>query len=249
MLRIIKRRARALLRPETSLHRGQILPEKNLRFGGVHFLDDEAFLSAGESDARRLMEWCGLTRESALLDIGCGTGRLPIGILSVLGLIRRYQGIDVNETAVDWCARHITPLHPSFRFLRINVQNERYNPSGKAVEENFRLPVPEHSFDLIHLYSVFSHMRSPDIQAYLREFARLITPKGSVFLTAFVEDNVSGEEENPADGGRQWKGALHCVRFSKTFFTAMISRAGLVIARESHGTETDGQSAFVLRKA
>lgn len=248
-MKTVARRLRALIKPETSLHRGQILPGRNLRFGGAYFLDDEAFLSAGEADAGHLRSWCGLTKDSAVLDVGCGTGRLAIGILSTMGEIRSYQGIDVSETAIDWCVRHITPHHPAFRFLHINTQNERYNPAGTSTNRDFRFPLDDGSFDIISLYSVFSHMRSPDVRTYLKEFARVLKPLGSVFLTAFVEENVPDEKENPAGYRREWKGPLHCVRFSKPFFTRMAAEAGLAIVRESHGSETDGQSAFVLQKS
>lgn len=246
MLGTIKRRLRAFLVPETVRHRGQILPSKNLRFGGVHFQDDEAFLAAGERDAKRLAEWCGLNEKSALMDIGCGTGRLAIGIMSVLKNIRRYEGVDVSATAVEWCKRHITPAHPGFRFTLINIRNERYNPSGGTVTTTFRLPFDNGGFDVIQLYSVFSHMRSPDVRAYLKEFARLLAPNGSVFLTAFVEEGVPDEEENPQNYIMEWKGALHCVRFSDTFFRNMVEETGLRIAKMTHRSDTDGQSAFLL---
>lgn len=246
MFATLKRRLRAMLRPETVLHRGQILPSKNLRFGGVHFQDNEGFLSAGERDAKRLTEWCGLNAQSALLDIGCGTGRLAIGIMSTLGTIRQYEGVDVSATAVEWCSRYLPPHDPHFHFTLINIQNERYNPAGGTISNAFRLPFADHTFDIIQLYSVFSHMRSPDVRAYLKEFARLLAPNGSVFLTAFVEEGVLDEEENPPNYIMQWKGALHCVRFSQSFFRTMVEEAGLRIAKMTHQSDTDGQSAFLL---
>ncbi|MDD4627888.1 MAG: class I SAM-dependent methyltransferase [Candidatus Peribacteraceae bacterium] len=248
ILGTIKRRLRTFFVSETVLHRGQTLPSRNLRFGGVHFQDNEAFLSAGERDARRLIEWCNLTEKSAIMDVGCGTGRLAIGIMSVLKTIRRYEGVDVSPTAVEWCTRHLTPAHPAFRFTLINVQNERYNPAGGARATDFRLPFDDGSFDVIQLYSVFSHMRSPDVRSYLREFARLLTPQGSVFLTAFTEEGVADEEENPQNYIMEWKGALHCVRFSDKFFRQMVEEAGLKIARTTHQSDTDGQSALLLTR-
>ena len=237
-----------MFRPETVLHRGQTLPSKNLRFGGVHFQDNEDFLAAGERDATRLTEWCGLNAQSALMDVGCGTGRLAIGIMSTLKDIRRYEGVDVSPTAVAWCVRHLTPAHPHFRFTLVNVQNERYNPSGGAAAAAFRLPFDDGGFDIIQLYSVFSHMRSPDVRAYLKEFARLLAPQGSVFLTAFVEEGVPDEEENPKSYIMEWKGTLHCVRFSAGFFKKMVEEAGLKIARTTHASDTDEQSAFLLTR-
>jgi len=244
---VLKRRIRKVLIPETVIHRGWKLPSKNLRFGGANFLDDEAFLAAGEADARKLQEWCGLGCESSVLDFGCGTGRLALGILSVFGDLHVYEGVDVSGTAIDWCRRNISSDHPSFRFTHTDVQNARYNPSGNAVGSNARLPFADRSFDVIHLYSVFSHLRSNDIRLYLGEFHRLLRKTGSVFLTAFVEENVPEEEENPAAYQQKWKGALHCVRYSLPFFTQLIAEADLRIVRHVHGTETDGQSAFVLQ--
>ncbi|OIO55791.1 hypothetical protein AUJ46_00665 [Candidatus Peregrinibacteria bacterium CG1_02_54_53] len=246
-LRTIKRRVRAIFKPETVLHRGQILPGKNLRFGGAHFLDNEAFLAAGERDARALMQWCGLTADSVVLDVGCGTGRLAIGIVSTLGNIRSYCGIDVNETAIDWCMRFITPHHPSFVFQYIDIRNERYNPSGLKSAET-RLPLQDSSVDVISLYSVFSHMRSGDVCAYLEEFRRILKPGHKIFLTAFVEEGVKDEEENPSGYQREWKGSLHCMRFSLSFFRSLVEASGMEIIFYDHGTETDGQSAFVLQR-
>jgi SAM-dependent methyltransferase len=229
---------------------GQTIPARRLRFGGAHFARDEDFVHSGEEEAKRLTVWCGLGAQSRVLDVGCGPGRLPIGILRTAGDIAAYRGIDVSRTPIEWCSRHIQLAHPSFQFLHINVRNDRYNPSGESLNDRFRLPFPSGSFDIIYLYSVFSHMGTEDVQRYLREYARLLAPDGSVFLTAFVEEAVPSMEENPQGyGNLQWKGALHCVRFESGFFAALVRGAGLQIVRQSHGTETDGQSAFLLHHA
>ena len=238
-----------ILSPETVSFGGRTLPAPRLRFGGAHFRSNEAFLRSGQAEAARLREQCGLTRDSRLLDIGCGPGRLPIGILSVVGYIAAYRGVDVSKTPIRWCRKHITPAHPAFQFLHINVRNARYNPSGASMDDRFRLPFADSSFDIIYLYSVFSHMGAEDVRKYLREYARLLAPGGSVFLTAFVEEGVPPVEENPAGyGNMPWKGALHCVRFEAGFLAGLVRGAGLQITRRSHGTETDGQSAFLLQK-
>ena len=89
-------------------------------------------------------------------------------------------------------------------------------------------------------------MTSSDIQIYLREFARLLTREGRVFLTAFVESGVPDEEENPPGYGLDWHGSLHCVRFEKQYFENMVETAGLGVVDFRHGTETNGQSALLL---
>jgi SAM-dependent methyltransferase len=225
-----------------------LLPPSGLRLGGAHFRDDRAFVESGRRDVLKLRDAFGLEPSSSVLDIGCGVGRLPIGLLAELGEPADYVGADVDSTSVSWCRKHIEAHHPGARFVRLNVANARYNRRGRPIDEGFRLPWDSTRFDVIFLYSVFSHMRSKDVRAHLHEFRRLLEPGGGVFLTAFVETGVPDEEVNPSDyGPLHWRGALHCVRYSAERFERMVDEAGLSIARSEHGTETDGQSAFYLR--
>jgi len=236
------------LRQDSVTYEGVTLPVKKLRTGGIHFQDDATFLSSAEKEAKRLQEAFGISPKSRILDVGCGFGRLPIGLTRTIGN-PEYIGADVNLTAVRWCRRHIGKKYPTYRFLHLPIRNERYNPTGIPFDEKFRFPWTAECFDAIYLYSVFSHMRSADISIYLREFARLLKPTGGVFLTAFVEENVPEEEENPAYYRASWKGALHCVRFERSFFESLVHTARLKIDRYDYEAETDGQSGIYLKKA
>lgn len=238
-----------LLRKDAVDHDGVTLPAPYLRTGGVCFIDNAEYLASAQQEARRLIDAFHCTSAERILDVGCGTGRLPIGLLSTLREASpQYVGVDVSLTAVRWCRRHIAKAHSAFSFLHLPLRNERYNPEGIVIDDAFRFPWPDGSFDVIYLYSVFSHMRSPEIRIYLREFQRLLSPKGHVFLTAFTEDGVAAEMENPPDYQDQWKGALHCVRFERGFFEKMIADAGLRVDRYDHGKETDAQSGWYLSR-
>jgi SAM-dependent methyltransferase len=222
-----------------------------LRTGGENYVDDASFIGSGEREVERLMKTCNLTKDSRVLDMGCSFGRLPIGILRKLGDIAAYRGTDVNRVAIDWCARYITPKHPTFRFIHTDVANARYNPRGKGTEQvkhEHLLPFDEVPFDVIYLYSVFSHMEPKDVSAYLKEFARLLHQNGHVFLTTFVEENVPNFTENPEEYKRSWKGALHCTRFSRGYFRSLVEEAGLQIQHLDYATEANGQSAIWLTK-
>lgn len=245
LLKQISRRIRCLTGGDHVICDGRTIPAKHLRFGGANFAKDDVFVRTGETEALRLQRECGLNANTHLLEIGCGTGRLPIGITGAIGDIASYCGVDVSEAAVDWCKRHIET--PTMKFIRTNAQNARYNPSGKEHGDKLRLPFGAESFDIIYLYSVFSHLTEEDVIDYLAEFARVLSREGAVFLTAFTEDNVPQYEENPANYKQEWKGALHCVRFEKEHFETLCRNAGLQTASHSYGTETDGQSAYVLK--
>ncbi len=246
-LRSILAPLRPLLRKDAVSFDGVTLPAPYLRTGGVCFIENATYLVSAQSEAKRITDTFHRTSQKRVLDIGCGTGRLAIGLVSTFkDAAPQYVGMDISMTAVRWCRKHIAAHHSAFSFLHLPLHNERYNPAGIVLDDAFHFPWPDGSFDAIYLYSVFSHMRSPEVRIYLREFRRLLRQGGHVFLTAFTEPDVAAETENPSDYQDDWKGPLHCVRFETRFFGKMIEEAGLVIDRYDHGTETDGQSGYYL---
>ena len=239
----------SLIRPEVSHYQSIVLPARFMRTGGRYFQRDEDFLGSGKLEAARLQKHCNLTHNSTILDIGCGPCRLPIGILAKIGEVAGYCGIDVNKKFTAWGKRHITPHHPKFKFLHIDVQNERYNKQGVDQQKNTTLPFEENSFNIIYTYSVFSHLHQEDVEAYLQECHRLLRPDGRIFCTAFVEEGIPEATENPEGyQGREWKGALNCMLYNKEFFDKLIEKYNFRIEKFVYGEETDGQSAYYLSK-
>jgi ubiquinone/menaquinone biosynthesis C-methylase UbiE len=236
------------LAPDHTVRGTTVLPAKHLRFGGKEFKNDDFFLASAQSEAQRLVRRCGLSTESAVLDVGCGVGRLPIGILDQVGDVRAYRGVDVHSKSIRWCKLHIEGAHPSFQFQVIDVKNHCYNPSGSPLSGSFRLPFDDGSFNIIYLYSVFSHMMPDDVSVYFAEFTRLLRPEGKTFLTAFLEEGVPDAMENPPDYRMKWNGPLHCVRYNMPFFTKLAGSAGLRVSEFEYGQETDGQSAVYLAR-
>ncbi len=250
-LRKVGQRVARLLAPhrgEAVRYKGLWLPPKSLRLCGAAFRDDAHFYRSALAEAQRLTEHFGLNQQSHVLDVGCGPGRLAIGILRTVGDIEEYIGVDVMKRVVDWCSRYITPYHPTYRFMVIDVENARYNPAGQPIGGDFRLPFADRHFDIIYLYSVFSHMLPEHVAAYLAEFRRLLAPAGGIFLTLFVEDNVPDVTVNPPDYRRpRWDGPLHCVRYSRTFFEGLLRAHSLTLEQLTYATETDGQSGLYIR--
>jgi len=215
-----------------------ILPPKRMRYCGAEFKSDEFFLVSAQREAERLIDLCGLTVSSHVLDVGCGPGRLPIGILSSIGEIEHYQGIDVDRRSIQWCQRHITKWHPTFQFLYVDVNNPRYNPRGCQSGDDFRIPLQSQRFDIIYLYSVFSHIAEEDMRNYLGEFRKLLSDTGSIFLTGFIEEKVPNVTVNPDDYRMHWKGPLHCVRYEKAFLESILDRYGVIAIRRRTASNT-----------
>jgi ubiquinone/menaquinone biosynthesis C-methylase UbiE len=244
--------------PDAVNYKGVVLPPKRARPCGASYKNNEYYLFSAKRDAAMLVENLGLSLESCLLDVGCGPGRLAIGILESVGEIEKYRGVDVKEDFVRWGQRHITPKHPNFRFIHIDVENPRYHLSGAKIETGFAFPFAEEEFDIITLYSVFTHMLADDIRTYLNEFQRMLRPTGRIFLTAFLEDGVPPVTENPEGYlGQEWKGPLHCVRYNREFFEALLDENGFRldnsyrIGDKSKGdAPEEGQSGlYISRKA
>ena len=220
------------------------LPPGKYRMGGAHFKNDKAFVRTAVRDVRRLVEYCDLGVESSLLDWGCGAGRLAVGVREEFGRIRDYHGVDIQPELIEWAQGNLSG--DGYRFTCLDLSNERYNPDGSPERT---LAADPGSVDAFYAYSVFSHMNDVDTPAYLQLIGTALAPAGRALVTCFVEEDVTDWEENPEGyGPLEWKGPLHCTRFSRSHFEDHVRDAGLAVDRFEYGRETDGQSLYFLRR-
>jgi SAM-dependent methyltransferase len=214
-------------RKDYVVHRGSVLPHPELRLNGPDQQDDELFLRSSIREATRVVAKLGCTQRDFLVDIGCGQGRLAIGLVRELSGVR-YLGLDVSAECITWCKTHIERRYPSYRFEHIDVVNARYNPSGKALNRGFRLPVPDGAADIVYIWGVVTNMEPEHLAAYANETSRMLRPGGKAFLTAYVEDNVPTVSINPENYTPfACKGPLHVVRYERQYFLDVFRRAGL----------------------
>ncbi|HEX8672550.1 MAG TPA: class I SAM-dependent methyltransferase [Longimicrobium sp.] len=248
MLKRALRRIRRWRAPDHVTCDGVRLPPPHLRFCGAEFQDDRYFLASARREARRLVDEAGLTSQGRVLDVGCGPGRLAIGLLDLPGGVAGYLGLDVHRPSIDWCTRNLGRAHPAFRFHHVDVRNDRYNPDGTQQAGAVRLPAESASHDVAYLYSVFSHMLPAGVKGYLHELHRVLAPGGTLFFTGFVETDVPEVSVNPPGYVRSWSGPLHCVRYERGYLERMLREAGFAMEKLAHGTETDRQSAIFARR-
>ncbi len=226
---------------------GSIIPSPDGRWCGPEFKDDSYYIKSAESEATRLAQR-GCTKASSVLDLGCGQGRLAIGLLRVIGELQ-YTGMDVDADSLALCRKMIQARHPSYRFEHLNAYNSRYNPNGTPLDENFHINVPDASQDFVYLYSVFSHMTQEDMMVYLREIHRMLSSAGLLFFTTFVEPDVPPFEENPVGYFQlPYNGPLHVCRYERNHLLALLKQVGFVEVDFSHRTEADHQSGIYCRR-
>ena len=117
---------------------------------------------------RYLCVQCGhpVTRQSAILDFGCGWGRTirfflrdaPAGQLHGADVMKR--AVELSRETNPWCQfSQVPPVPPS--------------------------SLPSDTFDLIYLYSVFSHLSEEAHDRWLSEFHRILRPDGLLFATTW----------------------------------------------------------------
>ncbi|MFQ5825382.1 MAG: hypothetical protein ACE5JB_15175, partial [bacterium] len=67
------------------IYNGSPLPARQLRCCGPKFKNNSYYLESAEKEAQRLVDYFGCDNTFKILDVGCGPGRLAIGILRVIG--------------------------------------------------------------------------------------------------------------------------------------------------------------------
>jgi ubiquinone/menaquinone biosynthesis C-methylase UbiE len=124
-------------------------------------------------------------RFDAILDFGCGVGR----IMRQWGSLQHpiLCGTDYNPMLVEWCRDNL-----KFAECRVNTL------SGE-------LPYESETFDFIYAFSVFTHFSMPLQFYWINELSRVLKPGGYIYLTAHGEyylPVLSPEEQEQFREGR-----------------------------------------------
>lgn len=155
------------------------------------FIGGGDFTAVGD-DFFAALKTHGLTPDMAVLDVGCGQGRMARPLVNYLSPKGRYDGFDIVHSGIKWCETHYHDV-PNFTFCHAHVKNERYNASGEVAAKDYVFPYEDNSFDFVFLTSVFTHMFKSDVANYVSEIQRVLKPGGRSVITWFI----MREAENP----------------------------------------------------
>ncbi len=150
--------------------------------------------AAEESAAFLIRHTCdsiGLTdlADQEVLDVGCGT-KFTQALLNRHLPIKRYVGVDVYGEMIEYLQQHVTD--PRFEYHHVDVRNELYNPDAPPMTENTDLGVGGETFDVIWLFSVFTHLSPDDYRKMLKLLRRYVRPDGRLFFTVFIDEFTEG---------------------------------------------------------
>ena len=125
-----------------------------------------------------------------MLDVGCGTKLTQAFLNHDLG-IKHYVGVDVYREMIDFLRAEVDD--PRFEYHHMDTYNERYNPGGTPLAEDSRLPIDDdRRFDLITLFSVFTHLEPRDYHLMLRMLRRYAGPGTHLLYTLYVDETTPG---------------------------------------------------------
>ena len=145
---------------------------------------------SGVKLAQQLAEWGVWQRGDVLVDVGCGNGRLAMGLLAA-GVT--YIGLDVVLPCVEFCRDAFREME-AFRFVHLDVYNARYWPEGAVAPNKVVYPLDDACADVVVANSLFTHTGTLDVaRRNLREMRRILKPGGRLYTTWFFGD-VSDEQ-------------------------------------------------------
>lgn len=214
------------------------------------FVGDGNFQAVGAEFLGHFIRKGGLLPQHRVLDIGCGIGRMAVPLTQYLDPAKgSYCGIDPVAGGIKWCQQMISPVYPNFEFRYLDIAHSLYNPKGAINGLELVLPFETGQFDFVIMTSIITHLPDEEVSAYLREVARVLSPGGRLFVTAFVVDKTASE--NPFkkrdarlgfqryDEGPCWfvpeLPPLAAVGFDDGFLDDALQRAGLTVLSKTLG--------------
>lgn len=139
------------------------------------------FFQLGQSLANLLQEWDVYKQHDTIVDVGCGSGRLAMGLLDKG--ITQYYGLDVIPACIKFATEAFKD-YKRFHFYHLDVKNAAYYPQGKQDASKVVYPLGDVLADVVVANSLFSHTETLEIaERNLSEMRRILKPGGKLFST------------------------------------------------------------------
>jgi SAM-dependent methyltransferase len=176
-----------------------IPPPELMRLEGLDVLEE--WFRWAEEWSMLLRIYGRITRESAVLEIGCGLGRIAFPLRYVLSSRGTYDGFEICEPKVRFLTDRFTRMYPNFRFRWADIKNTYYNLHGTVNARSYDFEYGDASFDVVFGASVFTHALPSVTSRYFHETRRVLKPGGRAVFSFFLLDNYKPGRKRPLGFG------------------------------------------------
>jgi ubiquinone/menaquinone biosynthesis C-methylase UbiE len=142
-------------------------------------------------DRRSMLIDQGLTPDSRLLDVGCGTGQMAMALEDYLTDRGAYYGTDIGREAIEYCRTHFR--RPNFVFETGGMTRLPFSTSAGP-------------FEMAIFFSVFTHTFTDETALLLAETARLLGPNGVILADIITSEYVA---RGAGHRGEMWVNRAH----------------------------------------
>ena len=125
-----------------------------------------------------------------ILDIGCGV-KFTQAFYGRGIPVKTYHGVDVDKGMIAFLSRNVRDSR--FSYKHIDIFNARYHARGQPLSAGIDIGAAGREFDLVCLFSVFTHLTPTDYRAMLELARRYIAPTGTLIFTSFIDDTIPGD--------------------------------------------------------
>jgi SAM-dependent methyltransferase len=204
----------------------------------------------------KILKATAAPKSAAVLDVGCGDGRVAAALAGHLDEAGSYVGFDVSRAAIKFCNKSAAASRPNFRFVHADIANREYNPVGKIKPCDYRFPVEPASRDLLIATSLFTHLLPDDVTAYFREIARVLKKDGVAYVTAYLIDDAARERLAAGAapfvlaplGDGVWATDVRAPEagtgYDETLFLRFVEETGLRVRELKRGTWSHGGAGW-----
>jgi len=163
-----------------------------------------------------ILKYFGLKPDSSLLDIGCGTGILVKPLEKYLTTLENYTGTDIAQKAVDYCRKH----YPIAKFYKNGMT---------------QLPEMGKKFDMICLFSIFTHLYPEETLEYLKNIKKYLKSNGCIVATIFKNSKIFS-----------YTGTRDKMQLNDNYFSDIAKRAGFSNIETQKDHKDNKQIAYKL---
>lgn len=202
------------------------------------------FLESGTAGARCLQDVLGknglaLERFGAVLDFGCGVGRVLRHWNGLHGPV--FHGADYNPDLIAWCRTNL----PFARF-QVNGLDRGLTSDGATL-------------DFVYALSVFTHLSVPLQRFWMGELTRVLRPGGHLLITTHGDHylgRLSPQEQAEFRAGKvvvqkaSREGSNDCAVFHPERYVRTVLAAGLDVVDflPEGALGNPSQDVYLLRK-